>query len=50
MYRSVERTVLEVSVRFSKVADNIYLDLLKNVFLDVCFSGKIRKLQVYAWD
>ena len=27
VYRSVEHAVLEVSVRFSKVAANIYLDL-----------------------
>ena len=30
VYRSVEHAVLEVSFRFSKVADNIYLDLQKH--------------------
>ena len=33
VYRSVEHAVLEVSVRFFKVADNIYLDLSKNIYI-----------------
>ena len=32
VYRSVKDAVLEVSIRFSKVADNIYLDLKKYIF------------------
>ena len=32
VYRSVEQAVLEVSFRFPKVADNVYLDLQKHIF------------------
>ena len=29
-----------MSFRFSKLADNVYLDFQKSLFLDVCFSSK----------
>ena len=40
VYRSVEYAFLVVSFRLSKLAVNVYLDLQKNLFLDVCFSSK----------
>ena len=41
VYGSVEHAVLEESFRFSKVVDNIYLDLQKKIFfLGVCCSSK----------
>ena len=37
VYRSVEHVVLEVSFRYSTVADNIYLDLQKIYFFRPLF-------------
>ena len=33
VYRSVEHAVLKLSFPFSKVADNIYLDLQRNIYV-----------------